>query len=92
MKTLPIAFVALAALSTAVVAHAGTAHGAKTVARASLVCPVTGDKIPSVAKSFGHTAYKGKTYYFCCSMCKPKFDKSPAKYVKNAAVGKYEKM
>ena len=26
--------------------------------------------------------YKGKTYYFCASMCKQKFDKSPETYVK----------
>lgn len=26
--------------------------------------------------------YKGKTYYFCASTCKQKFDKSPEKYVK----------
>lgn len=26
--------------------------------------------------------YKGKTYYFCASMCKQKFDKSPEKFVK----------
>lgn len=25
--------------------------------------------------------YKGKTYYFCASMCKQKFDKNPEKYV-----------
>lgn len=28
--------------------------------------------------------YKGKRYYFCCPGCKPAFDKTPAKYVKNA--------
>ncbi|MBC8205456.1 MAG: YHS domain-containing protein [FCB group bacterium] len=24
---------------------------------------------------------KGKTYYFCCPACKPKFDKDPAKFL-----------
>ena len=60
--------------------------------KAALICPVTGEKIASVAKAAGHSTYKGKTYYFCCSMCKPKFDKTPAKYVENAKKGKYEKM
>ncbi|MBM4396420.1 MAG: YHS domain-containing protein [Deltaproteobacteria bacterium] len=26
--------------------------------------------------------FEGRTYYFCCPGCKPKFDKDPAKYVK----------
>ncbi len=26
--------------------------------------------------------YKGKTYYFCCPICKEVFDKEPEKYVK----------
>lgn len=60
-------------------------------AKTALMCPVTGTKIAS-AKAAGHSAYKGKTYYFCCPDCKPKFDKAPAKYVKNAKMGKFEKM
>jgi YHS domain-containing protein len=40
-----------------------------------------GTKIPDVKKAAGKSAYKGKTYYFCCGMCKPSFDKAPAKYV-----------
>ncbi|MFQ6070302.1 MAG: P-II family nitrogen regulator [Candidatus Aminicenantales bacterium] len=27
------------------------------------------------------TIYKGRTYYFCCSACKDKFNKQPEKYV-----------
>jgi len=57
-----------------------------------LICPVTGDKIASKAKAVGHTTYKGKTYYFCCPECKPKFDKNPQHYLNNAAHGKFEKM
>ena len=85
---------ALALLPGAAMAHTGHSHAAKSAAthKASLVCPVTGDKIPSKAKAVGHSSYKGKTYYFCCSECKPKFDKAPAKYVANAAKGKFEKM
>jgi Cu+-exporting ATPase len=25
--------------------------------------------------------YKGKTYYFCCTGCKEKFEKEPQKYL-----------
>ena len=58
----------------------------------ALICPVTGDKIASVQDAVGQSTFKGKTYYFCCAGCKPRFDKDPAKFVKNATVGKFEKM
>ena len=61
-------------------------------AKMAIICPVTGDKIASAKKAVGHSTFKGKTYYFCCSGCKPRFDKNPAKFVKNAAKGKFEKM
>jgi Cu+-exporting ATPase len=57
-------------------------------AKPNLVCPVTGEKIASVADAVGSSVYKGKTYYFCCAGCKPMFDKSPAKYVKTASAAK----
>ena len=46
-----------------------------------VVCPVTNTKIDP-KKAAGSSAYKGKIYYFCCSGCKPLFDKSPEKYIK----------
>jgi YHS domain-containing protein len=52
-------------------------------------CVMTGTKIASAKDAVGHSTYKGKTYYFCCPMCKPQFDKDPAKYVSLAAKGKY---
>ena len=64
----------------------------KAAKKSVLICPVTGDKIASVKAAVGHSTYKGTTYYFCCPECKPRFDKNPAKYVKNAAQGKFEKM
>ncbi len=73
----------------------GTQHNMKAMqkmAKAPLVCPVTGEKIASVKQAAGKSTYKGKTYYFCCAGCKPKFDKAPAKYAQNAAKGKFEKM
>lgn len=27
------------------------------------------------------TMYMGKTYYFCCAMCKEKFEENPNKYI-----------
>jgi YHS domain-containing protein len=59
---------------------------------AVLICPVTGDKIASVKDAVGQSTYQGKTYYFCCAGCKPRFDKDPASFVKNAQAGKFEKM
>jgi YHS domain-containing protein len=55
----------------------------------SQICPMTGTKIMSAKDAVGKSVYKGKTYYFCCGMCKPAFDKDPAKYVAMAAKHKY---
>ena len=51
----------------------------------SAVCPVMGTKIPDISKAAGKSVYKGKTYYFCCPSCKPKFDKNPEKYIEKAS-------
>ena len=72
--------------------HAAAKKPKAKAKQAALVCPVTGEKIASVKQAAGHSTYKGKTYYFCCPMCKPKFDKAPAKYIENAKRGKFEKM
>jgi len=34
------------------------------------------------AKAAGKSDYQGKTYYFCSPVCKTKFDRDPAQYVK----------
>jgi len=34
------------------------------------------------ATAAGSSQYEGKTYYFCSSSCKAKFDANPAQYVK----------
>ena len=85
-----LAAMALPAAQSISAPHQKSAHSKP--AKASIICPVTGDKIASVKKAVGHSTYKGKTYYFCCSGCKPRFDKNPAKYVTNSAKGKFEKM
>ncbi len=41
------------------------------------VCGMEVDTAAAPAKS----EYQGKTYYFCCSECKEKFDKEPDRYV-----------
>ena len=91
MKSFIAAVAAFAILSST--ALAAPSHSVKPASKAApLICPVTGTKIASVKAAVGHSTYKGKTYYFCCPDCKPRFDKDPAKFVKNAATGKYEKM
>ena len=93
MKTLLIAAAVLVALSTSAIANGRHSHGAKTKAKSTAVrCPVTGDKIASVKAAYNHEMYKGKTYYFCCPECKPRFDKNRDLVTKHSAMGKYEKM
>ena len=43
-------------------------------------CPVTGEKVHPTATT-DWTVYKGKTYYFCCGACKPRFVANAAGYV-----------
>ncbi len=45
-----------------------------------LHCAVTGEEIASAKDAFGSQEYLGKTYYFCCAGCVPKFKAEPAKY------------
>jgi len=86
MKFVNCLSIAIAAVSLAGSAYAApTAHKVahKATAKAvKLMCPITGEKIASIAASAGHSTYKGKTYYSCCASCKPMFDKNPAKYAK----------
>jgi YHS domain-containing protein len=80
---------ATAALMLPTALFAAPASKAKPAAKpVALVCPVTGEKIASAKDAVGSSVYKGKTYYFCCSSCKPAFDKDPQKYVKTASVVK----
>lgn len=80
---------AAAALLLPSALFAAPASKAKPAAKpAALTCPVTGETIASVKDAAGSSTYKGKTYYFCCSSCKPTFDKDPQKYVKTASVVK----
>ena len=44
-------------------------------------CPVMKNSF-TVTKTTEFTQYKGKYYLFCCPGCKPKFEKSPEKYIK----------
>ena len=81
-----VAFLVLASASASMAQTKATpSPAAAKPAAASLVCPVTGEKIASVKDAAGSSTYKGKTYYFCCGGCKPAFDKNPAKYIKEAA-------
>ena len=46
-----------------------------------LVCEMEVDPAEAKAERLV-SQYKGKTYYFCCTMCKESFDEDPRKYVK----------
>ena len=43
--------------------------------------PVCGMKIDE-KDAAGKSTYQGKTYYFCATACKAKFDQNPQQYVK----------
>ena len=45
-------------------------------------CTVTGEEIDVTADS-PHSEHGGKTYYFCCTGCKKKFDADPSKFTKS---------
>ena len=53
----------------------------KKAAAVAGVCAVSGEAIKDL-KSAPFSTYQGKKYYFCCTDCKPSFDKDPAGYVK----------
>ena len=87
-RTLLTLTAALLLPSALLAAPASKVKAAKKTAHVALSCPVTGEKIASIKDAAGSSVYKGKTYYFCCSSCKPTFDKDPQKYVKTASVPK----
>ncbi len=51
-----------------------------------VICPVSG-KAFNITGELEKSAYiyKGKTYYFCCPMCKKPFEANPEKYLKEEA-------
>lgn len=76
MKNHPVAVAKTSAKSNA-------GNKVKIKAKRPVICPVMGSLIPEASKGkYGKSVYKGKTYYFCCSGCKPLFDKNPEKYIK----------
>ena len=75
--------VTLAALALSIPVFAAPAEKpAKQMGTFPTKCVVTGETIKSEKDAVGKSVYQGKTYYFCCSACKPEFDKNPAKYAK----------
>jgi YHS domain-containing protein len=57
---------------------------AQARAEETVVCAVSGKEIKKSEAKFSHE-YEGKTYYFCCDMCKEKFVKNPEEYLKKKA-------
>jgi YHS domain-containing protein len=57
---------------------------AQARAEETVVCAVSGKEIKKSEAKFSHE-YEGKTYYFCCEMCKEKFVKNPEEYLKKKA-------
>src|SRR3982751_1757926 len=84
---------ALALASSPVLAHGSAGHHAKKdkhkdaptsfekqpAAGTWAKCPVSGD-IFRVGPDTEFATYDGRVYAFCCTDCKPDFDKDPAKF------------
>jgi YHS domain-containing protein len=54
-------------------------------------CPVSGEELGSGGMKPAKVSHDGTEVWLCCSHCKPKFEKDPAKYtkpVKDAAARK----
>lgn len=47
------------------------------------VCPVAKREFSPSAQT-ATSVHEGKTYYFCCPGCKPRFDADPASFVQGA--------
>lgn len=88
-KIFVAAFLAMAALSVALAAHA---DGTNSVSPATpptpppvpdllTTCPVSGEKLGSMGAPVVFV-YQGQEVKLCCSSCQPDFDKDPAKYMK----------
>ncbi|MBL1219118.1 MAG: YHS domain-containing protein [Planctomycetes bacterium] len=58
--------------------------GSAQTAPANSMCPVLTDE---VADPDLYTAHNGKRVYFCCAMCKRKFERDPDAYVQNLPAG-----
>jgi YHS domain-containing protein len=57
---------------------------AVTIAKPDLLktCPVSGEKLDGEMGKPYKFVYHGQEVKLCCPMCKAKFDKDPAKYIK----------
>ena len=55
------------------------AGGIYLQAEEMVVCPVSGKEIKKAEAKVSHE-YEGKTYYFCCEICKKTFIENPEKY------------
>ena len=60
-------------------AKASPSSGAEEMA----TCPVLGTTMPK--SKMIPVEYEGKTYYFCCQDCVPKFKADPKKYIEHPA-------
>lgn len=75
----PVIGAAILALATTALADNST--NAPATPDKMTTCPVSGDKLGEMAPPFVFV-YKGQEVKLCCKMCKPDFDKDPAKYLK----------
>ncbi len=73
-----VGYLMLAVVGLAVAVSLGAAKGDDPLA--GIKCPVTGEKVASVAS----VDYQGGKVYFCCQSCPKAFSKKTAKYAAKA--------
>lgn len=76
MKKAPFLAIALLAITGTALAGGKKLHCAVNTKDTVDVAQATKAKLFS--------DYKGKRYFFCCAMCKPQFEKDPAKFAAKA--------
>lgn len=86
MKNLKLITVMILTVAVVALAPSSRADGTNTVSSVKpdllKTCPVSGDQIGGDMGEPYKFVYQGQEVKLCCSMCKAKFDKDPAKYIK----------
>jgi YHS domain-containing protein len=84
MKKIALLSILVGALAVGGFAQAKSGQKAPEKKMTCAVMPDDAVDIAKATKDGLFADYKGKRYFFCCGGCKPKFEKDPAKYSKNA--------
>jgi YHS domain-containing protein len=86
MKNLKLIAVMILTVAFVALAPSSRADGTNSVSSVKpdllKTCPVSGEKLGGDMGEPYTFVYQGQEVKLCCSMCKAKFEKDPAKYIK----------